>query len=1199
MKRWATRLAGYICAAAFALFTPGVTLLAAVEPSESAPAIERSIMDAFYRGGYHDLFRIISDAVSRQPQLPETYLYYFDVARFADVFGYDRAAGVLSAALSALRAGGDFQGRNSLVLTLTVQLDRVLRLGRSPDASRTTAFLRPLRRWRIAGPYHRYGRGDIDHQFLPELSHDFEKAGVKSRTVTLRGGDGALDCRRYLYPSQGVAYALTSITLPHPVKVRVYADTEYALFINGRKVLANLRGGTYRSCRVVRVWGVSTATLMIKMLRGDSWRCRVIVTDEHDIPISAETPSIAMSAGDFQHIEEMDYPYGEYVARSVTDPEKGYSLLGGYFDELDSDESIQYYRLAAKSGETLPSYFYGSALIAYSGSDRGSARHLEGWRVLDAMSGRCEDFIPLRHKMFSRWVEAGDYRKAYLAGRDLYPEARHYFPFRRDYASVMRALGYDRELEEEIAAARRDFPGSLYLLEKEADWFREKNPEAAMRLYAELISKKRAPLAVGRFASLLREAGKYDEALSLLNSHGGEGAFALKRTDLHLVKNDYPAAKRAVFEALLMREDPHFYLRLGSVLEKTGGDPRMHWQRLLFIRPSHFPLDEYMRYLDTGEIANPLAGLTGDKFDTAGATKAWLKGEEKTDRSSVIIHRGRYFLLNSDGGSRVFCEDLVYLRDRKIIDRWGEYRVAYRGDFHPVRVRVHYREGGHSDAFAIHEVDDVKYLNISSLREGSVLHVAYLVDNPVTEPRGSSFFSVPLTEIQDFRESVRHFSLKIVVPKGARLGLFISPRTQIGVEEGEEHTVYSAELGPQAPVYPESFMGSKFNHLPCFAFSTMEDLKDVAAWYGGLLRGAGVIDGEKCRAMFGNRDTGETIRAVYEHIVKHVELRNGRLYYPGRAEDTLYAGRGSAEDRAVLARAMLSSLGISSFLALASRSDDPDTPPVVSPSLFSDVLVYAPLRRGRGVWMDFSGEQLPFGSVSAGLEERDAMVLLGGGYEMRKVPRGDPGVKRTQFLVTLREDGSAHCEARLSFSGRRGEFRKYFSDPSRRDDGALRYAGALVPSIDLASYRAEAIDDPSRPFVLEFNGESFAFAAPGKERMSLQPVIAKSLVYDYVRYEKRTKPLYLVEALREDDRYEYRFPDGYLWGEPDREARIDSRFGKAVVSLKRGKDPNTLVVEKTITIEPGVIAPSEYADFVDFCVKLKEAEHRNIVLKRR
>jgi hypothetical protein len=156
----------------------------------------------------------------------------------------------------------------------------------------------------------------------------------------------------------------------------------------------------------------------------------------------------------------------------------------------------------------------------------------------------------------------------------------------------------------------------------------------------------------------------------------------------------------------------------------------------------------------------------------------------------------------------------------------------------------------------------------------------------------------------------------------------------------------------------------------------------------------------------------------------------------------------------------------------------------------------------------------------------------------------------------------------------------------------------MIPGLDIDEHEVKNPDDYNRPFELRIKGEGFALATPARNRMILQPVLNKSDVYNYIRYDRRTHPLFIRDELRESERYLYRLPEGYGLAGENKEYNLTTKFGSFRIAYSddgKGK----LSVEKKITVNRMKIDPADYGDFVSFCIALKNAEYRNVMLKKK
>ena len=52
------------------------------------------------------------------------------------------------------------------------------------------------------------------------------------------------------------------------------------------------------------------------------------------------------------------------------------------------------------------------------------------------------------------------------------------------------------------------------------------------------------------------------------------------------------------------------------------------------------------------------------------------------------------------------------------------------------------------------------------------------------------------------------------------------------------------------------------------------------------------------------------------------------------------------------------------------------------------------------------------------------------------------------------------------------------------------------------------------------------------------------------------------------------------------------------MKLKKIKGSRDLIVHKVIKIKKGWITPDEYTDFLKFCMRIKNMENKNVIMRR-
>ena len=1173
------------------------TILAAPQTAgetDGFDAYEKRVISSFYGGDYYKLYDTIEELLLRFPDRPEAYTYYFDMLRLKGVYGCKRVSNSLQRIIEILKNKKGFAKGNHCILTLKLELEELLYHCNRKQAEELSGELSPVRDWIVIGPYSRYGRADLDFAFLPEITTRLDDRNLKKKRIILEEARGELDLKKYLHPDQKVAYAITTLRAGKPIKLRIYSDASYKLFVNGREILKNVRGELFRRYRVMRIWGTENLTLMMKLAKGDSWSFRIIVTDDNDNVVKPDVQSHRMVFSSFSFFEELDYPFAQFVDKSRVDPSRGYFLLANYFDELDSMEAIGYYRRAIRyERDPLKQFFLASGMIQYSYGDRDSELFMEGWRIIEQLADDNADFIPAQHKRFTKLIRRKNYRIAYFEGRRLISRARYYFPLRLDFVNLLMKLGYEKEFQEEIRELIRDFPDSVIPLRFLASYYRERNVREAIKLYRRILQIGYDKSSLAALIEIFRQQGAYDSAIRVIEERDFEGDFTRHLIDILIEQGDYKRARTIIFKEIVKNEDPYLYFKLGMISYMRNLDPSMYWKKLISMKPSYFNVGDFLNYLRVERVENPF-----EKYRDYNIPKrliSYLFREGKKDGAEILL-RSRVYLLHSDGSSRAFFEDIIHLRDQQSVDKWGEYRVPSRGRMYPVRVRVYHREGDFSDSYRIEKINGRYYINISSLKVDSIVHIAYYLDFPITEPRDSDFFSSPFMIIQDFDEPVSYFTLKVIAPRDKEVYFCFNRNPHIRREYLNDTVMYRGEFENLEPIQREAISGNRLNHLPFIAFSTMQSIKDFVIWYNGLLRGNVKVDGSVER--FRGDDVGNAVVKVYDFVSREIDLLTNVLYFPEKAQNTLFKKSGSVEDKVILAKSILSSIGIKSYIAFARDGDLPHIGSFISPGIFSKILLYVPLDRQNEIWMDFSNQYYRCGVVDESVVGTEAVVLVRNDYEIKEITDSTVNRKSGVYAVAVDRLGNTQLRIELQFHGRSGTVRRFFRNRIYIEDEINRYIGSIIPSISIDEFWIENQNNYDEQFIIRVKGENYSQVTIGRDMLIFQPVINKSEIYGYIRYIKRDLPLLIEKSIDEDERYIYTLPSDFSATELNTSDRVESSYGVAVMRLKKIKGSRDLIIHKVIKIKKGWITPDEYTDFLKFCMRIKNMENKNVIMRR-
>jgi len=1154
---------------------------------------EDKVLKNFYAGDNYKLYNSIEKLIINNYSHPVSTLYYKDLINLIDIYGPERAEKTFNYVMVKIRSDKSIKNKNARLLLLKLIIENLLYKTNFKKAKKITNELNPVRKWTIIGPYNKYGYGDINYPFLPEIITKFKGSEINKKKLQLKNYSGTLETGKFLFPNHGVIYAIASFNVKEPVKVRIYSKSFYKVSINGREVLKNLKEN-FRNLRIIEVSETKKISLMIKLYVNSSSKLRVLLTDRNDRIVKYRSIYDSHYTDEFKSSEIYEYPYKYLINEYKKDPIHSSLQLGIYFNDLDSGLCIKYYTEAANlSNSPVIKFLASSAMIEMSKRDTGSALYLKGWEIIDNLYNEHPDFIPAAYKRLTRLISGRNFIKAYRSGRRLFFTAPKNLQVNITFLHFLNSLGYEKEFLKSVEISKKYFPNSIYPLFEEAKFYRSRNRNKFRAIALNILNKEFSKEILKLIITELKSRGEYNKAVELIKRYNFNRDFTEDLIMLNIKKGRYKTAKNLLFKEIINKDKPSLYYMLGMVDYSKNADPLMYWMKMLSLNPSIFSHSDYIAYLENKRITYPL----NEYYKPLKKTDFPAIPDEYKKYPSTVLHRARIFRLNKDGSSRVLCDDLIYINNQRGIDSWGDSKIPFSGKIHPIQIRVYQSNGNYTDSYRIQKIDRDKYININSIKRNSILHLTYIVDNPIKTPVKSNLFSLPFKYIQNYDEPVKRLIIKVIAPDNMNINFHFKNSMKIKKDILNKKNIYSINMKNIIPVHKERYSGDNKNSLQYFSFSNMNNMNDFITWYNGLVSGKISIKNSPELNSLKGKSTLETIGNVYNHISSEINLQKNILYYPEKAEDVFYRKKGTVEDKVILAKAILNNFGIKSYISFAKKKYLPDYREFISHNIFTHILLYIPININKGLWLDFSNKYFSSGTTDHSIQGTNALILLKNNYEIKTVLSKKQGLKISKYLIKIDSRGNGECSAEVKFHGPYNKIKRHFTNRLFHENIINLYSGSILPTISINNYKIKNLKSYNKPFIISFNGSSIGTALIGVNKIILQPILNKSKFYKYIQYLKRKQPLVIHSPIKEKEEYIYLLPGSFNTQEIKKSYHLKSKFGYARFHITKAKNSNRLKVTKVLDFKSVKVKPEEYKEFLKFCLNLKKIEYKNLVIK--
>lgn len=889
---------------------------------------EQQIFESFYKGNLYELYDNIEMMLIALPQSPEAFLYIFDLTRLADVVGSKRVENTINALIKNAALLQEFENKNYYLLQLNLQLSDLLEHYDNKNALSMRKELSSIDKWMVAGPYKKYGRADIDYAFMPELAANLKESDIEYKTVS-----GI----KLFTDEAGIVYAFASIKISSPVKIRIYSDGEYKLSVNGREIIRNLRNETFRKSRVIRIWNATDLSFMLKadnLLHGNP---KIILTDDKDNLLYFNA-SEQRNFSRFDYLEVLDFPFNDLM--KLTD-ETAQFRMASYFNELNSIEAIHFYEsYIDKCNNPVLRYLAAEKFLSVS-QNKVSALFNKGISIIEKLVKENPGFLPAQ----TMYLVYNSNNIDDIVNRIFLMKDSDYLPLYLDTAFLLLSGGYETEFLETINLARTRFPYSSMPLLLLAKFYSDKNPNKAAELLREILTRENSFTALSELARIWRSQGKYSEAAEAIQNYDNSGGFSKELAYIIIASDDTERAKKTIFNLASKSKDPYFDFAMGAIALKNN-DAYMYWEKFLSAKPSVFNVADYQQYTKEKKIVNPFSEyLTKDNYISCFRYIA-SEPESPADFADFI------FLINKDGGSRCYINHLIYLTKESDLAKYNLYPL--NGSIIPVRSRIYKLSGEFTDIFSL-DLIDTQY--------PALAEICYLINNP--DIKADSFFATQFIRPCG-KDSFYRFCLTAVASETLDLNIFYNQDIKARISKINDKVIYTiTDDKTDSNSLPYS--------NPLFSISSMKDFKDFVLWY-------------ESRLLENNNNDNLDITNFAGGSV--AEIADKVYHYAADIQAVQKADYGfswiNSESKVLHAKSMLTLLGVKSYIAFAAKNNFQDTKGFVSPYSFTDILLYVPMNKDTGIWMDFSGSD-KCGEVAKSLSNQDAVIIINSDYELKKI----------------------------------------------------------------------------------------------------------------------------------------------------------------------------------------------------------------------
>ena len=1020
-----------------------------------------------------------------------------------------------------------------------------------------------LTRWRIVGPFGKYNNVDFERRWPPDADQSFRlryssdadssvlkndrrmRSGAKADLSTATAPerfwfrDGMITMPEY-FASSGVFYAAGDVELAAATRSRidVLSSGSYEVFVDGNSAL--LHDARYAA-------GSSRDSGSLALAAGHH---RILVKFTPD----AAPLSVALHP-EFSLPARKPWPLAQAI--------QGYAeaLISYFRGDLPEMEVALHSDLLRNAGDAQ----YLRALL-YSAAEEHSPRADAAWKTVATAQPSA---LLARLRLAESASERGQQETArpdvmaLLAERPQ-SEAALQLAFnlsRRNQVEAPALL--DRLLELHPSCARLAEGVKFF------SWAAEQ--DKARRLEQQLTSC--APESM-QYARLVAESGRHSAAAAYLQQ-------LVMRNPLHR------AARRFLIEQLLLDNQLSAARLQAKQLKDVAANARNY---------VHLADDPGAAQDSRSQRAEGFA--SGREFYVPYRRDGMELVRRSAQRSfsggpAVILLSDKVVLLRHEGAVSVYVHRITRPINKEGISRYGEVTLPRGVDLLELRTIK-----ANGEIIEPELTQQKPTISMPALETGDAIEEEYVMHYPEL---GQTPDSALVHTFGSFAAPILHSRLVVLSPPDASIRLHEQagpPQPLIGENNGMVVRIW--ERDNIAQTIAESFLPA-VDLLPTVTVGPAEKSGDRLRDQLIDASRTGLHATETAAELHlpPNASEAEKAKQLYRFVTSKIDS-TGPGWAGSPAEDTLANGQGS-RTMALLALARTS--GLKAGLLLA-RKIDKSCGKERNVSCYTEPLVRFWLPGGETVDVDAESDDLPFGEIPPSLDARDARMVRLLAQDEKKPETvalsSRPGTERSiaEADLTFHEtDLLADIEVQLG-SARAQEVRSMLRNSGERERQAFfeQLAMRIFPGANGVTGTVAHENDPEQPLKLSVHctAPQFINRLGGTAELN-QLAPALGLATLYARTPSRKFPLYVDSLLFESTVFHLHLPEGMDVRALPADFTGRTEFGE--YALRFVRLPGQLDIHRDFRIPVQVVAPEKYPAFLNFALRIDEAERQRISLE--
>ena len=400
---------------------------------------------------------------------------------------------------------------------------------------------------------------------------------------------------------------------------------------------------------------------------------------------------------------------------------------------------------------------------------------------------------------------------------------------------------------------------------------------------------------------------------------------------------------------------------------------------------------------------------------------------------------------------------------------------------------------------------------------------------------------------------------------------------------------------------------------------------DLGLWYAQMItpqrQATPEIQQEVATLTVHSATTLEKIEALTSYLqrqIRYVAIEIGiGGYVPHAAGEVFKNQYGDCKDKVTLLSAMLQTIGVESYYAVAQIDRgivQPDFSSMLSfnhvilairlPAGVPDTNLYAVVndpKYGKLLFFDPTDTYTPLGYLPSSEQDNYVLLVAPDGGELVHLPLLPPATNRLMRVAHLNLDSSGNISGQVRevrWGSPAVDSRAQYLEIAPKDRSKIvdQFLGTFLDNFQLQSASLGNLDAFDQNLTVDYSFTAPSYARLAGDMIILRPRILGEKSWDILSGKKRKYPIEFPDATLQTDEFDFTLPAGFTVEDIPAPAKVDTDYVEYQSEVKL--DGSVLRYMRTYEIKSVIVPIEKLATLKTALAEIAADERSSIILKR-